>query len=145
MVYSLQVSNIQITNIGEYSVGFRGCFLDAQYNRTNNIMCSNKCCICPFKKGTRQFRTILLQNCACVVKSYHLIKQQFYFCGKTLLPIIYKALNRTTRKQKVVCQADFGIIQYHEMSNSKTTYKLVFSEFLLNEITVYNWLNWEIT
>ena len=62
-VYSLLVANIQVTNMGKYSVGFRGCFLDAQYNRTNNIMFSHKCCICLFKMSTRQGRRILSRLC----------------------------------------------------------------------------------
>ena len=52
----------------------------------------------------------LVQDCSRVVKSYHLIKQQLYFWGKTLLPLIYKALVRTRTKYEVGCQADFAII-----------------------------------
>ena len=48
-VYSVLVANIQVTNINKSFVGFRSCFLNAQYNRTYNIMFSSKRCICIFK------------------------------------------------------------------------------------------------
>ena len=64
-VSSVLVANIQVTNIGECSVGFKGCFLNAQYNRSNNITFSNKCCFCLLKMGTQQGRRIDSRLCVC--------------------------------------------------------------------------------
>ena len=59
------VANIQVINIDKCSIGFRDCFLDALYNRTNNSMFSNKYCICLFKMGTRSGRRIVSRLCEC--------------------------------------------------------------------------------
>ena len=65
IVYSVSVANTQVTNIGKCSIGFRGYFLNAQYNRTNSVMFSNKCCIWFFKMGTRPGRKIVSRLCVC--------------------------------------------------------------------------------
>ena len=77
-IYSVLVADNQATNTGKCFVGFRGCFLNAQYNRTNNIMLSNKCSICLFKMGSDKV-VEMFRDCAGVVKSYHQIKPQFNF------------------------------------------------------------------
>ena len=40
-----------------------------------------------FSKWVRDKVVELFQDCACVVKSYHLIKPQFHLCRKALLPL----------------------------------------------------------
>ena len=74
------------------------------------VLCSAINIAFDFSKWVPEKVVKLLQDCASVVKSYHLIKEQFHFCGKTLLPLIYKTLVRTRTKQEVGFQADFAII-----------------------------------
>ena len=64
----------------------------------------------------------------CVVKSYHLIKPQFQFCGKTLLP--------PEKDKRLV--AMLIMLLYHEISNTKTAHKLLFPKVLLNQNIAYN-------
>ena len=66
-VYSVLNANIQATNIRKCSYGFRGCFLDPQYNRTNNIMFSKKSLI-GLSKWVRDKVVQLFQDCASVVR-----------------------------------------------------------------------------
>ena len=62
------------------------------------ILCSATNLAFAFSKRVCDKVVELFQDCACVGKSCHLIKPQFHFCGKTLLPLIYKALVRARRK-----------------------------------------------
>ena len=59
--------------------------------------------------STRPGRRIASRLCECVrVTIYQ--KQQFYFCKRTVLPLMYDALVRTRGKLEVGCQTDFAII-----------------------------------
>ena len=78
------------------------------------VLCSATNVAFAFSKWVRDQVVKLFRDCACVVKSYHLIKPQFHFCEKPLLPLIYKALVRTRRKEEVGCQADFAIISKNQ-------------------------------
>ena len=49
-----------------------------------------------------------------ISRSYHVTKQQFRICGKTLLPLIYKAFVGTRRKYEVGSQADFAITSQNQ-------------------------------
>ena len=70
--------------------------MDAQYNPTNITLFSNKCCICFFEMGMLQGLE-MFQDSASVV-SVTIQSNKIYFCRKTLLPLIYKALVRSKRK-----------------------------------------------